>query len=125
MPDRPLRVLHTIPTLDVTKGMGPAQSLAQLAREQVRQGLSVSIITVDGPATSASSIEPLRAAGVDVHCTGPGRGPFSKGAETRAALRRLLQEGKDVVHIHSLWLYMTNCAAPEARRARVPYLIQT
>jgi len=29
------------------------------------------------------------------------------------------------VHIHSLWQHLTNCAAPLARSAGVPYIIQS
>src|SRR5205085_3244525 len=125
MPDRALRVLHTISTLNVREGMGPAQSLAQLANEQARQGLILTIVTTDDPATSGAFVDSLRGAGVAVHCTGPGRGPFHKGRTTRPTLRRVLEQGQDIVHIHSLWQHMTNCACSEARRAGVPYIIQS
>jgi glycosyltransferase involved in cell wall biosynthesis len=105
--------------------MGPAQALTQLAEEQSRQGLKVTIVTVDDPAGSGVFADALRAHGVAVHCTGPGRGPFFKGPTTRATVRQALEQGQDVVHIHGLWEYMTNCAAPEARRANVPYIVQS
>jgi glycosyltransferase involved in cell wall biosynthesis len=105
--------------------MGPSQSLAQLAAEQARQGLSVTIVTVDPPDSRAPHIDPLRRAGIRVHCTGPGRGPFNKGSASTATVRRVLEQGQDVVHIHSLWQHLTNCAAPLARQAGVPYIIQS
>ncbi len=125
MPDPSLRVLHTIPTLDVRQGMGPAQSLAQLAAEQARQGLRVTIVTVDPPDSKAPHIDPLRRAGVRVHCTGPGRGLFNKGSASTATVRRVLEQGQDVVHIHSLWQHLTNCAAPLAKSAGVLHIIQS
>ncbi len=87
----------------------------------------MTIVTVDPPDSKAPLIDPLRRAGIRVHCTGPGRGSVQLGRRIHGApaVRRVLEQGQDVVHIHSLWQHLTNCAAPLARSAGVPYIIQS
>jgi glycosyltransferase involved in cell wall biosynthesis len=122
MTDAPIRVLHLMPNLDPVVGTGPAVVLSELAREQRRQGLDVTVITTDSPGVSEEHTRPLRELGIKLHFTGPGRGPFKVGPTSRAVIRRVLEEGVDLVHVHSLWLHLPHCGASEARRAFTPYM---
>src|SRR2546423_1001741 len=67
---------------------------------------------------------PLREAGVVVKPTGPTRGPLLVGKLSRSVIRKTLEDGVDVVHIHGMWQHLPHLAAREARRAGVPYVMR-
>jgi glycosyltransferase involved in cell wall biosynthesis len=118
----PIRVLHVTPSLDPAVGTGPAVVLAELATEQRRQGLEVTVVTVDPPGAAEQVTGPMRGLGIGVHLTGPRRGPLKKGAASRVTVRRVLRAGVDLVHVHAMWLHLPHCAAAEARRHNTPYV---
>jgi glycosyltransferase involved in cell wall biosynthesis len=122
MSQPPLRVLHAIANIDPAVGTGPAVVLAQMALEQRRQGLEVTVVTADAPGEAARALDPLRKEGVRVELTGPGRGPLRKGVSSVPMLRGAVANGVDLVHAHGLWLHLPHFATGEARRQNVPYV---
>ena len=117
-------VLHLLTTLDPKAGSGPSDALVRMSRAQARAGLRVSIVTADAPDAAESAAAPLRAAGIGVHPSGPGGGPFNKGVNAESTVRRVLAEGVDILHIHALWHHLPHFGAAEARRRGVPYLFR-
>jgi glycosyltransferase involved in cell wall biosynthesis len=92
--------------------------------EQSRQGISVTVVTVDDPAGSPDYIAPLLKAGVTVHRAGPRQGLLGRGPDAARTLRMVLNAGVDVVHIHALWDHFPHCAAALAQEPKTPYLIR-
>jgi glycosyltransferase involved in cell wall biosynthesis len=102
--DRPLRILHVLPTRASHYG-GPIRIAEALVKELVRAGHAAEIF----PAVSSNH---------DGRHFGywPGATQLrSLAAKVRAA---------DLVHVHGLWTIPTSAAAHWARVARRPYVIQ-
>jgi signal transduction histidine kinase/glycosyltransferase involved in cell wall biosynthesis len=124
MATQPLRVLHVIWTIEPSKGSGPADALRALALEQSKLGLEVTILTADSAESIDAVVPPLKESGIRVIAAGPMR-PFQTTHAARAAIRKAIADGVDVMHIHCLWQALPHCAAAEASRAGVPYILRT
>lgn len=122
-----MRVLHVVPTyLPATRYGGPIYSVHHLCRALVRQGCTVDVATtsVDGAGDSAVPLaQRVDLDGVGVHYF---RSPLLRrlyyAPTMRAWLRRELPR-YDLVHLHSVYLWPTNCAARIAERAGRPYVV--
>ncbi|CAN5829642.1 glycosyltransferase [soil metagenome] len=125
--DRPLRLLHVVPTyLPAVRYGGPIRSVHALCRELAAQGHDVHVFTtsVDGATDSdVPLLRPVDLEGVKITYF-PSRRlrrlywspPMGKALATSIA-------GFDAVHLHAVYLWPTAAGARAARRAGIPYVI--
>lgn len=121
-----MRILHVVPTyLPAERYGGPIHSVHGLCRALAAAGHSVHVYTtsVDGDQRSAvSEGVPVDLDGVKVWYF---RSRFDRLYWSPAMAARLRQAIRafDAVHLHSVFLWPTTCAARLARQARVPYVL--
>jgi glycosyltransferase involved in cell wall biosynthesis len=126
-PRRELRILHVVPTyLPATRYGGPIFAVHSLARGLAARGHDVEVFTtnVDGPRHSDVTLNtPVLLDGVKVsYFASKHLRRLYWSPALGAALNRNVSSF-DVVHLHSVFLWPTWCAARSAERARVPYLV--
>ena len=123
--DRPLRVLHVIPSIGPLRG-GPSAAVRALARALARAGVDVHVATTDDDGPGRLAV-PL---GHPVDEDGATHWYFRR--QTRFytmswALTRWLADhvaDYDLVHIHALFSYAAVPASVLARRHGVPYIVR-
>lgn len=122
-----LRVLHVVPYYQPAfRYGGPIYSVHQLARAQVARGHDVHVFTtnIDGvgdlavPLGRATDQDGVR---VTYFPPGAGRRLFRSPAMGKALREQIANF--DLLHLHTVWLWPTACAAFLARRNGVPYLL--
>ncbi len=121
-----MNALHVIPSLSPSQG-GPSFALPLMARSLGRVSVVVDVATTDDDGPGGRLDVPL---GERVARDGYGVFYFRKQTEFykvslpfRAWLRRHVRD-YDLVHIHALFSFTSNCAARTAHRAGVPYIIR-
>jgi len=125
-----LRILHVVPTyLPATRYGGPIYAVHGLCRALAARGNDVDVFTtnVDGDRDSEVPLDaPVTLDGVRVHYFASSlaglRRRFYVSPSMRAAFANELV-GRDVVHLHSVFLWPAYAAARAAERARVPYVV--
>ena len=122
-----MKLLHVVPTyLPAKRYGGPIYSVHGLCSALVRRGHRVSVITtnVDGPGISAVPVgEPVLVDGVQIrYFPSPALRRLYWSPSMGAALNSRTADF-DCVHLHSIFLWPTWCAARAARRCRVPYVL--
>lgn len=122
-----MRVLHVVPSyLPATRYGGPIFAVHGLCRALAAMGHHVEVFTtnVDGPSDSAVPLGvPVPIDGVHVRYF---RSMILRRTYWSPSLARALAgetAGFDVLHLHSVFLWLTWAAARAARKAHVPYLI--
>ena len=122
-----MRVLHVISTLSPASG-GPTQVLAALTAEQVKQGCEITVCATDrdnptrhklAPETLRKLLPPqveLAVFGCQMH------GPLLSQAMSMWLRRRA--HTFDLMHVHGLYRFPPTCAAYQARKQGVPYIIR-
>ncbi len=121
-----MRILHVVPCyLPGTSYGGPIASVHGLARSLVVRGHEVGVFTTDRdgwaplvPAPERTSID-----GVDVRYF---RARFPRRLHRAPGMRSALREGIsafDICHLHGVYSWPTLCAAREAERAGIPYVL--
>ena len=115
-----MHIAHVQGTFSPEHG-GPAYSLANYCRRQVGTGHRVSVWVLEGfPETSpAIRLEPP----VEMHVF-PVDQPARLGSS--AEMRRQLHEAvsPDIYHLHGAWLRAMHYGAVEARRRKLPYMLE-
>src|SRR4051812_26407557 len=127
---RGVRILHVVPTyLPATRYGGPIYAVHGLCRALAARGHEVDVFTtnVDGDRDSEVPLgAPVTLDGVRVHyfASSPAgiRRRFYVSPLMRAALANELVD-RDIVHLHSVFLWPTYATARAAERARVPYVV--
>ena len=121
-----MKVLHALETLSPRYG-GPVSVLLALAEAQQRVGHEVTIVTTNADHPCGVFCEPgwdsLAQAGVSVYYAPVQFAPLRFSRQFAAFVRRAVAQF-DVVHIHGLYRFPPTCAAWEARRQGVPYVIR-
>jgi glycosyltransferase involved in cell wall biosynthesis len=121
-----LRVLHVIPSLSPTQG-GPSAALPLIARSLAKAGIHVDVATTDDSGSGVCLAVPLEES---VPQNGWYVFYFRKQTEfykVSFSFRRWVRQhvpDYDLVHIHALFSFTSNCAARAARRTAVPYVIR-
>jgi len=115
------QILHTIPNF-YPYVTGPAKQTWEMARQLTPRGLTSTIVTTNEHAGEAPAYE--QRAGVSIR-----RLPFSRLGvlayrHVPDARRRLRDEPGELIHAHSYRNRLTTLAHHEARRRRVPYILQ-
>lgn len=127
MTGRPLRLLQVLPSyLPAWRYGGPIRSVHGLSAALARQGHDVQVITtnVDGPGDSDVPLEtPVLIDGVTVryYPSQRLRRLYWSPPMARAFAEEVPQ--RDLLHLHSIFLWPTWAAARAARHAGVPYLV--
>ncbi|BCX19564.1 MAG: hypothetical protein KatS3mg117_3246 [Geminicoccaceae bacterium] len=122
-----MELLHLIPSyLPAVRYGGPVRSVHGLARELVRLGHRVRVLTtdIDGPGRLEVPTDRwVELDGVEVRYCPVGRPRrITRAPAMRAELERLLPE-VDLVHLHAVWQWPTWFGARAAFRANVPYIL--
>lgn len=123
--DRPLRVLHVIPSIGPLRG-GPSVAMRALARALAQAGVNVHVATTDDDGPGRLAV-PL---GRPVDEDGATHWYFRRQTRfytTSWALTRWLAghvTGYDLVHIHALFSYVAVPASVLARQHGVPYIVR-
>lgn len=123
--DRPLRVLHVIPSIGPLRG-GPSVAMRALARALARAGVDVHVATTDDDGPGRLTV-PL---GRPVDEDGATHWYFRRQTRfftTSWALTRWLAghvAGYDLVHIHALFSYAAVPASVLGRKRGVPYIVR-
>jgi glycosyltransferase involved in cell wall biosynthesis len=122
-----MRVLHVIPSLDPADG-GPPVVVIRLAAAQAAAGADVSVLFYERPGAHdhvRNSVE-ATPGGQRLHLHPlPAPTPverFTAYAATRA-LRPLVRDSVDFLHVHGIWTPILAAAAKAAARAGIPYCI--
>lgn len=124
MTDRPLRVLHVVPSLDETYG-GPATAVPCLATALETQGCTSWFLSV--ATHGRASVNPLMAR--LRHSWFEARPlPFPRQGRPAFAARRLLEQilvtaRIDVVHLHGLWSHLASVVGIAVRRRAVTLIL--
>jgi glycosyltransferase involved in cell wall biosynthesis len=122
-----MKILHVVPTYyPAVRYGGPIQSVHGLASALAAQGHDVHVYTtnVDGKGTlSVPLYRPTQLDGVKVSYfpTSIGRRLYRSLAMRHALGSNIASF--DIVHLHSVFLWLTSAAARAARRAGVPYVL--
>lgn len=122
-----MRILHVTPTyLPATRYGGPIYSVHGLARAQVALGHKVNVVctSVDGPNDSDvvhESLVDMDGVGVHYYRSRFGRRTYYSGGMRRAM--RQAVAAADIVHLHSVFLWPTLCAARAAMAMKIPYVV--
>jgi glycosyltransferase involved in cell wall biosynthesis len=124
-PNRPLRVLHVIPSIGPARG-GPSTVIRTMARGQVESGLEVHVATTDdnGPdRLPTPGGAPVMEEGV-FYWIFPRQTRFYTFSWplTRWLLRRVAEF--DVLHIHALFSFASVIAAICAQYRGIPYIVR-
>lgn len=122
-----MNLVHLIPSyLPAVRYGGPIRSVHGLARELVRLGHRVHVLTtdIDGPGRlNVPTDRWVELDGVEVRYCPVGRPRrITRAPAMRGELARLLPE-VDLVHLHAVWQWPTWLGARAAHRAGVPYLL--
>lgn len=122
-----MRILHVVPSyLPAVRYGGPIYSVHGLAKAQAALGHDVHVFTtnVDGPSVSPVPVGTKVALdGVNVWYFESGLGRrLYRSPSMKGALQRDIKSF-DIVHLHSVFLWPTLCAARIAEREGVPYLL--
>lgn len=121
-----MRILHVVPTyLPARRYGGPIFAVHGLAKALVARGHDVDVITtnVDGDGVSDVPLgETVTLDGVRVRYFPSPLRRLYWSPKMRKALREVVRE-RDVVHLHSVFLWPTFAAASAARDAKTPYVI--
>jgi glycosyltransferase involved in cell wall biosynthesis len=122
-----VRILHVIPSLATRHG-GPPKAVAELCQELARRGEEVAIYTTNIDGRSRLDVpfnRPLRMADrLEVRYFRvmlPGLFGFSP--DFAKTLHGTIKS-YDIVHIHSLYRFISTVAARYARREGVPYIVR-
>jgi len=123
--NRPLRVLHVIPSIGPARG-GPSTVIRTMARGQVESGLEVHVATTDdnGPdRLPTPGGAPLKEEGV-FYWIFPRQTRFYtiSWPLTRWLMRRVAEF--DVIHIHALFSFASVMAAICAQYRGIPYIVR-
>ena len=124
-PNRPLRVLHVIPSIGPARG-GPSAVIRTMARGQVESGLEVHVATTDdnGPdRLPTPGGAPVMEEGV-FYWIFPRQTRFYTCSWPLAQWLLTRVAEFDVVHIHALFSFASVMAAVCARRHGVPYIVR-
>ena len=121
-----MKVLHVIPSVSPRDG-GPSYALPLIARTLAALGVEVEVATTDddGPGLHLEVEHGKR-----VQSSGYGIRYFRKQSDfykVSLPFRRWIRGhvgDYDVVHIHAMFSYVSNCAARAARRSNVPYVVR-
>ncbi len=113
-----MKILHAISGIWEDTG-GPAESVPRLCSALLKYGNEVSILTLDGPLSSAA--KECRASGVDLR-TYSHHGQFS--FKIAAAINRM-SKNVDIIHGHGLWLPTNWATGYYAKRHNTPFVITT
>jgi glycosyltransferase involved in cell wall biosynthesis len=121
-----VRILQVVPSyLPGTSYGGPVASVHGLSRALVELGHDVTVFTTDRDGWTPMVRAPERASfdGVEVRYF-PARFPtrVHRAPSMRTALRAALPS-YDVCHLHGVFTWPVTCAAREAERAGVPYVL--
>lgn len=122
-----MKILHVVPTYyPAVRYGGTIPAVHELAKAQAASGCEVQIFTtdVDGPGVlNVPLAQPVSMDGVTVWYfrTGLGRRLY-RSPDMGRALRTKLH-AFDIVHLHSVFLWPTMCAARMARARRKPYVL--
>jgi len=121
-----MKVLHVIPSVSPVDG-GPSYAMPLIARTLAGLGVDVDVATTDddGPGLHLDVEHGKR-----VEASGYGIRYFRKQSDFykvslpfRRWIRRHVGD-YDVVHIHAMFSYLSNCAARAARQSNVPYVVR-
>ena len=121
-----MKVLHVIPSVSLKHG-GPSQAIRLIAQSLARAEVQVDVATTDDDGPGGQLDVPL---GERVTQDGYGVFYFQKQTDFYKVswpFRRWIAErirDYDLVHVHALFSFTSNCAARTAQRQRVPYLIR-
>src|SRR6185436_478853 len=121
-----LTVLHVIPSVSPAHG-GPTAAMSLMSRSLVQAGVAVDVATTDDDGPGKRAAGPLVQR---VESDGYGTFFFPKQTEfykVSLPLRSWLKQhvaDYDLVHIHALFSYSSNCAARLAWRKKVPYIVR-
>jgi glycosyltransferase involved in cell wall biosynthesis len=121
-PERGLRVLHVIPTINVENG-GPSVSLLGQVEAQLAVGMRVTVATCWADRIPPEA-ERYRRMGATVAAIGPTRGKLMVHPGMAAALRDLVGD-HEIIHTHAVWEEIIHQAARQAREAGKPYVMST
>jgi len=120
-----MKILHVIPSISHKHG-GTSSAVEAMAGTLLRAGVKVEVATTDDDGPGCRITPPP---GRRLERDGYGVFYFHKQTEfykVSLPFRRWLVEHAsdyDLVHVHVVFSYTSNCAARLARRFRVPYLI--
>lgn len=120
-----MKILHVIPSISPTRG-GPSTVVKQLAEEQARTGIDVTVATTDddGPGRRWQPASAEERRGGVRYCIFPRQSSFYSVSFPMARwLDRNLRRF-DVLHIHSLFSFPAAAAARAALRNRVPFVVR-
>lgn len=121
-----VKVLHVIPSLSLLQG-GPSFALPLIAKSLARVGVTVDVATTDDDGPGGRLKVPL---GERVERDGCGVFYFRKQVEFYKAswpFRQWIAShvgSYDIVHVHALFSYTSNCAARVAARHGVPCIVR-
>jgi glycosyltransferase involved in cell wall biosynthesis len=121
-----MRILHVIPSLSPKQG-GPSFALPLIARSLVASGVSVDVATTDDDGLG-HRIESLKDSWVERD--GYRLRYFPKQTEFYKCswpFRKWMKghiRDYDLVHVHAVFSFTSNCASRQARRRKVPYIIR-
>jgi glycosyltransferase involved in cell wall biosynthesis len=113
-----MRILHAIPSVNPASG-GPVEGLRQLARQFVRHGHHVEIVSLDQPEAPY-----LGALNIPVHPMGPGlfKYGFSKRLYPWLSANA---ETFDIVIVNGIWQYTSFAVWRALRGGKTPYVVFT
>ncbi len=121
-----LKILHVLETLSPRYG-GPVSVLLALAEAQQRVGHEVTIATTNSDHPSGSYREQgwdtLAGGAVPVFYAPVQFAPLRLSRQLGAYLKRSVCDF-DIVHVNGLYRYPSTCAAQQARKQGVPYIIK-
>lgn len=124
-PQRPLAVLHVIPSVAVAHG-GPSRAIVEMETALAARGVRVTTLTTDddGPGRRFDpDARPAPPPGVERVYVAK-RSEFYKVAPDVIRWLSGNLRGFDVVHIHALFSFTSTAAARMADRQRVPYVVR-
>ena len=111
-----MKILHIIPSIN-PKGGGPIEGVRQLGLKKIEMGHSVSVLTLDDPASPFIDEYPFK-----VHAIGPSIGNYRYNTCLVPWLKENVDR-YDVVIINGLWQYHGFGAWRILHRKNIPYFV--
>ncbi len=111
-----MKLLHVIASIRAAGG-GPAEAIRSLSAVHLREGHTIEVASLDGPAHPDVHSFPL-----PVHALGPGRTSYLYAPQYVPWLRRN-RHRYDAVIIHGLWQYHAFGAWRALHRSQTPYYV--